>query len=221
MKLLLNGLIKFICGLILCGLLVFLPAGTLNYFGGWLFMGAVFTPILLMGIVLFWKAPDLLEKRLNFKEKEQTQKGVVLGSILLFLIIFIVSGLDFRFGWSVMPRWVSIAAAGLFLAGYAMYAEVLRENAYLSRTVEVQEDQTVVDTGLYGIVRHPMYLATLLLFGTIPLMLGSWYMLIPFGIYPILLVFRIRNEEELLDAQLPGYTEYREKVKYRLIPWIW
>ncbi len=221
MKLLLNGLIKFICGLILCGLLVFLPAGTLNYFGGWLFMGAVFTPILLMGIVLFWKAPDLLEKRLNFKEKEQTQKGVVLGSILLFLIIFIVSGLDFRFGCSVMPRWVSIAAAGLFLAGYAMYAEVLRENAYLSRTVEVQEDQTVVDTGLYGIVRHPMYLATLLLFGTIPLMLGSWYMLIPFGIYPILLVFRIRNEEELLASQLPGYTEYREKVKYRLIPWIW
>ena len=122
MKLLLNGLIKFICGLILCGLLVFLPAGTLNYFGGWLFMGAVFTPILLMGIVLFWKAPDLLEKRLNFKEKEQTQKGVVLGSILLFLIIFIVSGMDFRFGWSVMPRWVSNAAAGLFLAGYAMYA---------------------------------------------------------------------------------------------------
>ncbi len=221
MKLLLNGLIKFICGLVLCGLLIFLPAGTLRYFGGWLFMGAVFIPIFMMGVVLFLKAPDLLEKRLNLKEKEQAQKGVVLGAILLFLIIFIVSGLDFRFGWSAMPRWVSIIAAGVFLAGYGMYAEVLRENAYLSRVVEVQQGQKVIDTGLYGVVRHPMYLATILLFGAVPLMLGSWYMLIPFGLYPALMVIRIRNEEELLASQLQGYTAYQKKVKYRLIPFLW
>ena len=221
MKLLLNALTKFICGLVLCGLLIFLPAGTLHYFGGWLFMGAVFIPILIMGIVLFLKAPELLKKRLNYKEKEQAQKGVVLGSILLFLLIFILAGLDFRYGWSAMPRGVSIAAAAVFLAGYAMYAEVLRENAYLSRTVEVQQGQTVVDTGLYGVVRHPMYLATILLFGAVPLMLGSWYMLIPFGFYPALLVFRIRNEEELLAKQLAGYEAYQKKVKYRLIPLVW
>lgn len=221
MKLLFNALIKFICGLVLCGLLIFLPAGTLHYFGGWLFMGAVFIPILTMGVVLFLKAPDLLKKRLNYKEKEQTQKGVVLGSILLFLIIFILAGLDFRFGWSAMPRGVSVAAAGLFLAGYAMYAEVLRENAYLSRTVEVQQGQKVIDTGLYGIVRHPMYLATILLFGAVPLMLGSWYMLIPFGFYPALLVLRIRNEEQVLVSQLQGYADYQIKVKYRLIPLVW
>lgn len=221
MKLLLNGLIKFICGLILCGLLIFLPAGTLRYFGGWLFMSVVFAPILLMGVVLFWKAPDLLEKRLNLKEKEQTQKGVVLGAIGLFLTIFILSGLDFRFGWSEMPRWVSIVAAGIYLAGYGLYAEVLRENIYLSRVVEVQQDQKVIDTGLYGVVRHPMYLATILLFGAVPLMLGSWYMLIPFGCYPALMVVRIRNEEQILAAQLQGYTEYQKKVKYRLIPFIW
>jgi protein-S-isoprenylcysteine O-methyltransferase Ste14 len=216
-----NALTKYLCGLMLCGLLIFLPAGTLRYFGGWLFMGAVFIPILLMGIVLFIKAPALLEKRLSAKEKQQSQKGVIAGSAALFLAIFLLAGLDFRFGWSVMPRWVSIAAAGVFLAGYGMYAEVLRENVWLSRVVEVQQEQKVISSGLYGVVRHPMYLATLLLFGAVPLMLGSWYMLIPFAAYPLLIAARIRGEEALLAEQLEGYTDYQKKVKYRLIPFIW
>lgn len=221
MNLFKSALIKFISGLLLVGLLVFLPAGTLDYDGGWLFMAVLFIPVFIMGIVLFFKAPDLLQKRLNHKEKEQTQKGVVGGSALIFLLGFIVAGLDFRFGWSQVPLAVTVVASVLFLAAYALYAEVMRENAYLSRTVEVQQGQKVIDTGLYGIVRHPMYLATVLLFLMIPLLLGSWYALIPFGFYPALMVARIRNEETVLSAQLQGYEDYKKKVRYRLIPWIW
>ncbi len=221
MKLLINASVKFICGILLVGMLVFLPAGTLQFINGWLFMGILFVPILIMGIVLFTKAPDLLKKRLNHKEKESTQKGVVACSALVFLAGFVISGLDYRFSWSDVPLWVVIISCVLFLGGYGMYAEVLRENAYLSRTIEVQENQKVIDTGLYSVVRHPMYLATILLFLSIPLILGSWWSFIVFLFYPILIVVRIQNEEKVLAEQLEGYCQYRKKVKYKLIPFIW
>ncbi len=221
MKLLAQAFIKFFLGLLLVGLLLFLPAGTLHYVGGWRLIALLFIPIFLVGVVLFIKAPALLEKRLKGKEKEGTQKGVVSLSALLFLGGFIVAGLDFRFGWStVSPLIVGIASA-LFLIGYGLYAEVLRENAYLSRTIEVQEGQKVIDTGLYGFVRHPMYLATILLFLMIPLILGSWYSLLFFLPYPFLLAARIGNEEKLLKAELCGYADYQKKVRYRLIPFVW
>ena len=221
MKLLLNALCKFTIGFLLVGLLLFLPAGTLAYFGGWLFIALLFIPILILGIVLYLKAPELLKKRLNHKEKEKTQKGVVGVAALLFLLGFVFAGLDYRFGWSDIPLPTIIVASVTLLSGYAMYAEVMRENAYLSRTVEVQEGQKVVDTGLYGIVRHPMYLATILLFISVPLVLGSWISLLFFAFYPIVMVIRIRNEEQVLSEQLEGYSEYMKKVKYRLIPYIW
>ncbi len=221
MKLLINALLKFICGILLVGMLVFLPAGTLQFINGWLFMGILFVPILIMGIVLFAKAPDLLKKRLNHKEKESTQKGVVACSALVFLAGFVTSGLDYRFSWSEVPLWIVITSCVLFLGGYGMYAEVLRENAYLSRTIEVQENQKVIDTGLYSVVRHPMYLATILLFLSIPLILGSWWSFIVFLFYPILIVVRIQNEEKVLAEQLEGYCQYKKKVKYKLIPFIW
>lgn len=221
MKLLINGLTKFLCGGVLIGALLFLPAGTLRYPNGWLLVGLLFIPMLILGVVLFLKAPELLQKRLNHKEKEDTQKGVVAFSALMFLAAFIIAGLDFRFGWSHVPGWVVAVAAVLQLAAYGMYAEVMRENTYLSRTVEVQEGQQVVDTGLYGVVRHPMYSATVVLFLAMAVVLGSWFALIVMLSYPAVIVLRIRNEEQVLEEGLPGYRDYKQKVKYRLIPYIW
>ncbi len=221
MKLLIEALSKFTCGLLLVGLLIFLPAGTISYTYGWLFIGLLFIPMLITGFVLLEKSPEFLKKRLDAKEKQGTQKGVVAFSGLMFIAGFVVAGVDFRFGWSNMPAWVVITASALFLAAYALYAEVMRENAYLSRTIKVEEGQTVVDTGMYGIVRHPMYAVTILLFLMIPLVLGSWYALIAFAFYPAVIVARLKDEEELLTKELPGYAEYKQKVKYRIIPFIW
>ena len=221
MKLLLNALIKFICGLALVGLLIFLPAGTIAFSGGWLLIGLLFVPMLIAGFVMFFKSPDFLAKRLDVKEKQSTQKGVIAFSGLMFVGGFVVAGLDFRFGWSVVPAWVVIIATVLFLASYGLYAEVMRENAYLSRTIKVEEGQKVVDTGLYGIVRHPMYMATILLFLMMPLILGSWYALIIFACYPAIIIVRLKDEEALLTRQLPGYGEYKQKVKYRILPFVW
>ena len=221
MKLLLNGLTKLVAGAVLLGLLLFLPAWTFNYFGAWLFLGVLLIPVMIMGAILFVKAPALLEKRLQDKEKEASQKGVVALSGLMFIGGFVLSALDFRFGWSSVPFWLTISAAAVFLIGYAVFAEVMRENAYLSRTVEVQEGQKVVSTGLYGVVRHPMYLATLLMFLPMPLILQSLWGLIPFALYPVIIVVRILNEEKVLTEGLEGYAEYKKKVKYRLLPFVW
>ncbi len=221
MKLLTEALIKFTCGLLMVGLLIFLPAGTFCYIYGWHFVGLLFVPMLLAGIVMLIKSPEFLKKRLDAKEKQGRQKGVVAISGLMFIAGFVVAGLDFRFGWSVMPTWVVIAASVLFLVAYVLYAEVMRENAYLSRTVKVEGGQTVVDTGLYGVVRHPMYMATILLFLMIPVVLGSWYALIAFAFYPAIIIVRLKDEEELLTRELPGYAEYKQKVKYRVIPFVW
>ena len=216
-----SALAKFFLGVILVGLLIFLPAGTLNFFGGWLLMGILFIPMFLAGLIMMAKSPELLKKRLNAKEKEQEQSLVVKLSGVMFLAGFIVAGLDFRFGWYPLPQWVSYGAAVAFLIAYILYAEVLRENAYLSRTIEVQEGQTVVDTGLYSIVRHPMYAVTLLLFLSMPLVLGSLISFVIFLVYPLLIVKRIRNEEQVLESGLPGYKEYKQKIKYRMIPFVW
>lgn len=221
MKLLTNALTKFVCGLLLVGVLIFLPAGTLHYCKGWLFIGLLFVPMLIAGFVMFFKSPDFLAKRLDAKEKQATQKGVVAFSGLMFIAGFVVAGLDFRFGWSAMPTWVVVAASVLFLVAYGLYAEVMRENAYLSRTIKVEEGQRVVDTGLYGIVRHPMYAVTILLFLMIPLVLGSWYALIAFAFYPAIILVRLKDEEALLTKELPGYEAYKQKVKYRIIPFVW
>ncbi len=221
MKLIIRALTKFIIGLVLIGALLFLPAWTFKYMGAWLFIALLFIPMLIMGIVLLIKAPELLEKRLNAKEKQKAQKGVLALSGLMFPIGFVLSALDFRFGWSKVPLWLVIVASVLFLTGYALYAEVMRENAYLSRTVEVQKGQKVISTGLYGVVRHPMYLATMFMFLPLPIILGSFWGLIPFAIYPVVIIIRIINEEKVLTAGLDGYAEYKKKVKYRLIPFIW
>lgn len=221
MKLLAEALTKFTCGLLLVGLLIFLPAGTLRYPCGWLLIGLLFGPMLAAGFVMLAKSPDFLKKRLDAKEKQTAQKGVLAFSGLMFIAGFVAAGLDFRFGWSQMPTWVVITASVLFLIAYALYAEVMRENAYLSRTIKVEEGQTVVDTGLYGIVRHPMYMVTILLFLMIPLVLGSWYALVAFAFYPAIIIVRLKDEEDLLTRQLPGYCEYKQKVKYRIIPFIW
>ena len=221
MKLLCNALMKFTLGAAMVGLLLFLPAGSLRYSGGWLLMGLLFVPMLAAGFVMLVKSPDFLRKRLDAKEKQATQKGVLALSGLMFIGGFVVAGLDFRFGWSAVPTAVSVIASVLFLLAYLLYAEVMRENAYLSRTIRVEEGQTVVDTGLYGIVRHPMYSATLLLFLAMPLILGSWYALIIFAFYPAIIILRLKDEEELLSRELKGYAEYKQKVKYRLLPFIW
>ncbi|MBQ6851833.1 MAG: isoprenylcysteine carboxylmethyltransferase family protein [Oscillospiraceae bacterium] len=221
MKLLIEALTKYICGFLLVGLLIFLPAGTFCYTYGWLFMGLLFVPMLIAGFVMLYKSPAFLKKRLDAKEKQQTQKGVVAVSGLMFIVGFVVAGLDFRFGWSAMPAWVVITASVLFLVAYALYAEVMGENAYLSRTIKVEEGQTVVDTGLYGVVRHPMYAVTILLFLMIPLILGSWYALIVFAFYPAIIIMRLKDEEDLLTRELPGYAAYKQKVKYRIIPFVW
>lgn len=220
-KLLFSALVKFIAGVVLVGVLVFLPAGTLAFFNGWLFMGILFVPMFIAGIVMILKDPKLLKSRLDAKEKQSDQSLVVKLSGLMFLVGFIVAGLNFRFGWLVLPKTVSIFAAVVFLAAYVLYAEVLRENTYLSRTIEVQENQKVIDTGLYGVVRHPMYSATLLLFLSMPLVLGSVYSLLIFLAYPFIIAKRIKGEEEFLEKELEGYSEYKQKVKYCLIPFIW
>jgi protein-S-isoprenylcysteine O-methyltransferase Ste14 len=221
MKLLFSALSKFLVGLAFVGALLFLPAGGFDYMNGWLFIGLLFGPMLILGIVLLIRSPELLEKRLGAKEQENTQKGVVAASGLLFVAGFVTAGLDFRFGWSKMPLWAVIVASVVLLISYALYAEVMRENAYLSRTVEVQEGQKVVDTGLYGIVRHPMYAVTVWLFFSIPVILGSWWACLCFLPYIAVIVIRIRNEEKLLTLELYGYAEYKKRVKYRILPFVW
>ncbi len=221
MKLFVSAILKFSLGVILVGLLIFLPAGTFQYFNGWLFMGILFIPMFLAGLVMMAKNPKLLESRLDAKEKETEQSLVVKLSGLMFFAGFIVAGLGVRFGWYTLPKPVVIASTIIFLIAYILYAEVLRENTYLSRTIEVQEGQTVIDTGLYGIVRHPMYSVTLLLFLSMPLVLGSIYSFIIFLVYPFIIAKRIKHEEEFLEKELNGYREYKQKVKYRLIPFIW
>ena len=221
MKLLINAVLKFVMGLLLVSALLFLPAGTLGYMNAYLFIGLLFIPMFILGIILFLKAPALLEKRLSAKEKEKTQKGAVALSGLLFIAGFVVAGLDFRFEWSHVPFWVVIIFSFVLLVSYALYAEVMRENAYLSRTVEVQENQRVVDTGLYSIVRHPMYAVTLWLFISIPIVLGSWWSLLCFLPYIAVIVVRIINEERVLESGLEGYSEYKKRVKYRLLPFVW
>ncbi len=220
-KLFFQALIKFLFGLIIIGLLLFIPAGTLDYPNAWLFIALLFIPMFIAGIIMFIRSPELLKRRLNAKEEEDEQKIVILISGITFLLAFVVAGLNFRFGWFELPQIVIIIASAIFLLSYIMYAEVLRENMYLSRTVEVSENQKVVDSGLYGLVRHPMYTSTILLFLSMPLILGSIYSFVIMLAYPIIIFFRIRNEEELLENELEGYKEYKEKVKYRIMPFVW
>lgn len=220
-KLLISGLSKLVLGFLLIAALLFLPAGTWCYVQAWVFLALMFIPMIIMGIWLYIFQPELLAKRLNNKEKEQQQKNVVALSGLMFIAGFVLCALDYRFTWSVVPLWLTIVASILFLIGYGMYVEVMRENAYLSRTIEVQEGQQLIDTGLYGIVRHPMYTATILMFTSIPLILGSFWSLIIFAIYPLLMVLRIKNEEQVLAAGLKGYTDYQKRVKWRLLPFVW
>lgn len=216
-----QAILKFLSGILLVGALIFIPAGTLSFDRGWLLMGVLFIPITLAGVIMMIKSPRLLEKRLNGKEKEKDQSLVVKLSGLMFMAGFIVAGLTYRFKWYSLPKGVVIGASVILVISYLIYAEVMRENAYLSRTIEVQENQKVIDTGLYGIVRHPMYSATLLLFLSIPLVLGSLFSFCIFLCYPFIIIKRIVGEENILEKELNGYTEYKEKVKYRLIPFIW
>ena len=220
-RLFLEAIIKYLFGVIIVGALIFIPAGTLDYFNGWLFMGILFIPMFVAGIVMMIKSPELLKRRLNAKEKEKEQKEVIKFSGLMFIIGFIVAGLNYRYSWIVLPQCVTIISSVVFLIAYILYAEVLRENQTLLRTIEVEKDQKVVDTGLYSIVRHPMYAVTVLLFLAMPLILGS---IISFGIfliYPFIIAKRIKNEEEVLEKDLKGYTEYKKKVKYKMIPFVW
>ncbi|NLD59020.1 MAG: isoprenylcysteine carboxylmethyltransferase family protein [Clostridiales bacterium] len=212
---------KYLSGILLLSLLLFVPAGTLDYRNAWLLMGVLFVPMLIAGAALMIGNPALLRKRLQSREKEATQRGTIALGGLMFACGFVVAGLDYRFRWLPLPKWVAIAAAVAFLLGYLLYAEVLRENAYLSRTVEIQEGQRVIDTGLYGIVRHPMYASTLLLFLSMPLVLGSLLSFVIFLLYPAIMVKRIRNEEQVLEEGLAGYAEYERRVRYRVLPFIW
>lgn len=221
MKLFFSALLKFLLGVLLVGGLLFLSAGTVEFFGAWIFMGVLFVPMLLAGIVLIFKNPELLKRRLDAKEKQKEQDLVVKLSGLMFFLGFIVAGLGVRFNWYTLPKGVSVAFAAVLLIAYLLYAEVMRENTYLSRTIKVEENQKVIDTGLYGIVRHPMYSVTLLLFLSMPLVLGSLYAFVIFLSYPFIIAKRIKGEEELLDKELAGYKEYKQRVKYRLIPFIW
>ena len=220
-KLFCQAIVKFLFGVIIIGALLFIPAKSFEYWNAWLFMALLFIPMFIAGIVLMIKNPELLKKRLNAKEKENEQKQVVAFSGLMFISGFIVAGLNFRYKWIQMPSIVIIISSILFVIAYILYAEVLRENTYLSRTIEVQENQKVIDTGLYGIVRHPMYAVTILLFSTIPLMLNSIISFIIFLIYPIIIAKRIKNEEKVLEKDLNGYKEYKKKVKYKIIPFVW
>ncbi len=220
-NLLIQALGKFFLGVILLGVLIFVPAWSLCYWQGWLLIGILFVPMFVAGLIMLWKNPELLRKRLNAKEKEAEQKAVVALSGMLFIAAFVVAGLNWRFRLLVLPDWAVWVAAGLFLASYLLYAEVLRENTYLSRTIEVQENQKVIDTGLYGVVRHPMYMATTILFLAMPLVLASPIsFIIMLGYLPVI-AKRIKNEEEVLEQGLEGYQEYKKKVKYRMIPPIW
>ena len=221
MKLLLSAITKFFAGFILVGAMLFLPAWSFAYINGWLFLALLFIPMFILGVVLYFKSPELLKKRLSVKEEDNTQKGVVAISGLLFMSGFIVAGLDFRFEWTRVPPWLVIVASVILLASYALYAEVMKENIFLSRKIEIQEGQKIVTTGLYGIVRHPMYAVTIWLFLSIPLVLGSWWSLLCFLPYIPVIVIRIINEEKLLKSELDGYNEYTRKVKYRIIPFIW
>lgn len=220
-KLVIQAITKLLSGVVLVGLLLFLSAGNINFKNGWLLMGILFVPMFMIGIVMMIKDPALLKKRLTSKEKQREQKMIITLSALMFLAGFIIAGLTFRFCWYTLPKEAVLIATFVFLAGYILYAEVLRENAYLSRTIEVQETQTVIDTGLYSIIRHPMYSATLLLFLSIPLVLGSIFSFLVFLLYPFIIAKRIKREEEFLEKELNGYCEYKRRVKYRLIPFIW
>lgn len=220
-KLFFQSIIKFLLGVLIVGLLIFLPANTLRYWNGWLLMGLLFIPMFFAGVIMMKKSPELLKKRLNAKEKEKEQKEVILFSGLMFLVGFILAGLDYRYNWITIPNSVVVIASVIFILAYILYAEVLRENEYLSRTIEVQENQKVIDTGLYGIVRHPMYAATIFLFLSMPLILGSIISFIIFLAYPFIIAKRIKNEEEVLEKDLEGYLEYKKKVKYKIIPFIW
>lgn len=221
MRLFLEAIVKFVIGIILVTFLVFLPAGTINYWNGWLFMGLLFIPIFVAGIIMMIKSPELLKKRLNFKEQESEQKEVIGLSGLMFVFGFVMAGLDYRYNWTNIPNVIVIISSIIFIISYIFYAEVLRENAFLARTIEVQENQRIIDTGLYGIVRHPMYTATIFLFLSIPLILGSFISFIIFLFYPFIIVKRLKNEEQVLEKNLKGYKEYKNKVKYRMIPFIW
>ncbi len=221
LRLFIQAIGKFLLGAVLVGVLLFLPAGTVDFFNGWLLMAILFIPMFFGGIVLMVRNPSLLQKRLKAKEIRQEQSVIIKLSGLMFVVGFVIAGLDYRFGWSSMPRAVTFAAAGVFLVAYLLYVEVLRENTYLSRVIEVQEGQRVINTGLYGIVRHPMYSVTLWLFLSMPLVLGSLYALLIFLMYPLIIAKRIQNEEVLLERELDGYREYQQKVKYRLIPFVW
>lgn len=220
-KLFFQALSKFLFGLIIICILLFIPAGTINYPNGWLFVALLFIPMFIAGIIMFFKSPELLKRRLNAKEEQDEQKIVLLVSGIMFLLAFVLAGLNFRFGWYKLPTAVIIIASIIFLLAYIMYAEVMKENEYLSRTVEVSDNQKVVDTGLYGLVRHPMYTSTIFLFLSMPLVLDSIFSFIVMLVYPIIIIFRIRNEEEVLENELIGYKEYKEKVRYKLIPYIW
>lgn len=221
LKLFIQAIVKFLSGIILLSVLLFIPAGTLYYWNAWLFFGALFIPMFIAGTVLMFKNPELLRKRLNAKEEEAEQKSAILLSSLMFVGGFVVAGLDFRFKWLVLSKGVVIAATVVFLLAYLLFGEVLRENTYLSRTIEVQENQKVISTGLYGIVRHPMYTATIFLFLSMPLVLGSLFSFFIFLLYPFIIAKRIKNEEEVLEKNLEGYSEYKKRVKYRMIPFIW
>ena len=220
-KTLVQAIAKFLIGVVLVGALLFIPAGTLAWPQGWRFMAVLFVPMLIVGVVVFFKNPELLKKRLGAKEEQKEQQVVVKLSGLMFLAAFILAGLNFRYGWIVLPDWISWVAVVIFLISYGLYAEVMRENAYLSRTVEVQEDQRVIDTGLYGIVRHPMYMSTLFLFLAMPLVLGSLISFLIMLCYIPIIAMRIRNEEQVLEKGLKGYAEYKQKVKSKVIPFIW
>ena len=220
-KLFIQAIVKYLLGIILFSVFLFVPAGTVYYWNAWLLIGSLFIPMFIVGIVLAIKNPELLRKRLNAKEKEAKQKSVILFGALMFVSGLLVAGLDYRYQCLVLPRWLVLTSTALFLFAYLLYTEVLRENTYLSRTIEVQENHKVVDTGLYGIVRHPMYTSTILLFLSMPLMLGSFFSFVIFMIYPVVIVKRIRNEEEVLEKSLEGYSEYKRRIKYRLIPFIW
>jgi len=220
-KLFIQAITKFIFGFIIIALLLFIPAGTLNYWNAWLFIGILFVPMFIVGIILMIKNPNLLRKRLNAKEKESEQEVLLLLGGVIFICGFIVSGLNYRLEWIILPKWIVFIATLIFISAYILYGEVLRENMYLSRIIEIQEDQKVIDTGLYSIVRHPMYSSTILLFLSVPLILGSLLSFLIFMLYPIIIANRIKNEEQVLEQGLKGYSEYKKKVKYKVVPFIW
>lgn len=220
-KLFIEALIKFLLGLIIVEILLFIPAGTFEYLEAWIFLGLLFIPMFIAGTILMLKNPELLQKRLNAKEKQNEQRQVVAISGLMFIAGFVVAGFNFRYKWIELPNIVTIVSSIVFAMSYTLYAEVLRENTYLSRTIEVQKGQKVIDTGLYGIVRHPMYAVTILLFLSIPLILGSIISFVIFLIYPVIIAKRIKNEEQVLEKELKGYLEYKKKVKFKVIPFIW